>query len=97
MDPRARNALAVIHECVAADRLIVLPHFTQRMDQRGLFWADVLAVIDHPGGVRYDGPDNLDRPKWIVSGSAADGLAIEIVCVLEVNESGDLTVFITMY
>jgi len=97
MNADARRALATIRRCVEDERYVVLPHFTQRMDQRGLFWPDVLAVLDEPTGVRGDGRDKDDRAKWIVGGKTPDGLAIEIVCALDVDENGDVTVFITIY
>ncbi len=37
----------------------------KRMDARGMFWADVEAVLDNPQEVRDDGLDRWDRPKWI--------------------------------
>lgn len=97
MDAKARQALSVIRCCVAAKRFIVLPHFLKRMDQRGFFWPDVLAVLDRPDNVRRSGRDRFDRPKWIVTGVTVDGLSIEMVCVLDTDERGDATVFITIY
>jgi hypothetical protein len=97
MDAKAREVLAVIQQCLATDRFSVLPHFLDRLALRGLAWADVLAVIDDPTGVRSSGLDVHRRPKWVVAGIAADGLKIEIVCVLDVDEHGDQTVFITIY
>ncbi len=97
MDAKARKALGVIQKCVAAKRYIVLPHFVQRMDRRGFFWADVLAVIDGPGDVRFDGHDRFDRPKWIVSGETIDGLDVELVCAIDRDDRGNVTVFITIY
>lgn len=97
MDAKARRALAQIQDCVAADRYLVLPHFRKRMARRGLVWPDMLAVLDDPEGVRLDGNDDWDRPKWIVKGTATDGQGIELVCVLAVGDDGDITVFITVY
>lgn len=97
MDAKARKALSLIRECVAAERYVVLPHFVQRLDKRGLFWPDVRAVLDDPSGVRDGGRERYDRPKWIVAGDAPDGLPIEIVCVLDEDERGNVTVFITIY
>lgn len=97
MNKESRQAWRVIRRCVAAGHYLVLPHFAHRMDQRGLFWPDVQAVIDKPSGVRDDGRDSLDRPKWIITGTATDGLSIEIVCVLDEHDRGRLTVFITVY
>ncbi|SRR5258706_7672716 len=97
MTPAARRALATIQECVALDRVVVLPHFVKRLDQRGLFWPDVQAVIEAPRKIVRGGRDDWDRPRWNLSGEAADGLAIEIVCVLDLDDRGDVTVFITLY
>jgi hypothetical protein len=60
-------------------------------------WPDILAVLDAPASVRSGGQDRWGRPKWLVSGTAADELPIEVVCVLDEDERGDVTVFITMY
>ena len=97
MDAGCRRALNTIRRCVDEGRYVVLHHFVQRMDQRGLFWPDVLAVIDDPADVKGKGPDRYGRPKWILTGTASDGLEIELVCVLDRDEHGDLTVFITSY
>jgi len=67
------------------------------MDERGLFWPDVLAVLDTPDAVRSGGRDRFGRAKWMISGTAVDGLSIEIVCVLDRDERGNVTVFITIY
>ena len=97
MDVAARKALALIRRCVARGRYRLLPHFTERMDERGLFWPDVLAVLDRPGGVRDDGRDRYGRPKWIIVGETPDGVALELVCAIDADERGRLTVFITIY
>lgn len=100
MDDKARRAWKAIRRCVADGRYSVLPHFVQRMDQHGLFWPDVQAVIDKPSDVRDDGLDRFDRSKWIISGTAIDPGApgpIEIVCALDEDEQGRVTVFITVY
>ncbi len=97
MNAKARRAVSIIRECVAAERFTLLSHFRERMAWRGLLWGDVLAVLDTPTGVRDEGPDRFGRPKWIVSGTAADGLGIDIVCVLDKDERGNVTVFITIY
>ncbi len=97
MDAKARRALTVIRECVAEGCYLVLPHFTHRMEERGFFWPDVLAVIDSPSSVRDDGRDRYGRPKWIVAGKTADDLDIELVCAIDTDDRGRLTVFITLY
>ncbi|MEP0846708.1 MAG: DUF4258 domain-containing protein [Phycisphaerae bacterium] len=97
MDARARNALDSIRRCVAAGRYVLLAHFTQRMDERGLFWPDVRAILDRPADVCDGGPERWGRPKWIVAGESADGAALELVCVLDADQRGRLTVFVTIY
>jgi hypothetical protein len=97
MDTAAKKALNLIRRCVAAGRFKLLEHFTRRMDERGLFWPDVLAVIERPADVRNGGPEKWGRPKWIVAGQSAAGDNLELVCVLDTDEHGNLTLFITMY
>jgi len=91
----ARRAILVIRRCIATDRYALTVHFNQRMQQRGLFWPDVVAAIEDPGEVRSGGVDNYGRPKWIVCGDAATGDQIEIVCAMELDERE--TEFITLY
>jgi len=97
MSSKARRALADIRRCVATGRWRALLHFTRRMDERGLFWPDVLAVLASPAAVEYEGEDDFGRPKWKVAGRATDGLELEIVCVLDTDAAGRITVFITIY
>jgi Domain of unknown function (DUF4258) len=97
MDLKAAKALATIRQCVEADRVIVLRHFRQRLAARFLLWADVLAVLDAPDDVRDEGRDRYGRPKWVVAGPGADGHPLESVCVLETDDKGDVTVFVTIY
>ena len=85
----------MIRECIDADRYALSVHFRERMDQRGLFWPDVQAIIDQPLEVRSQGVDRYDRPKWIISGENAFGDEIEIVCAIEIDETE--TEFITIY
>jgi hypothetical protein len=67
----------------------------QRMTQRGLFWPDVQAAIFDPTDVQSQGMDEYNRPKWIITGQAATGDEIEIVCAVEMDETE--TIFITLY
>jgi hypothetical protein len=73
-----------------------LKHFRNQMALRGMLRADVLAVLDEPTDIRDGGHETHNRPKWIVSGVAADGLAVEFVCVLE-WDGDEWVLFITMY
>lgn len=67
------------------------------MAERGLFWPDVLAVLDAPRSVRGGGNDEFGRPKWLVEGIAVDGRSVELVCAIETDGHGRTTVFITLY
>lgn len=97
MDAKSRKALETIQSCVAADRYFVVAHFRQRLAERGFFWPDALAVVDSPSQVRSDGRDEFDRAKWIVTGKTPDGVALEMLCVLDTDDRGNVTVFITIY
>ena len=97
MNAAARSAVAAIRESLAAGSYRLTPHFRQRLAERGLLWADVLCVFDAPTSVRPGGAEEFGRPKWIAAGKAADGLAMEIVCVLDRDAHGRWTVFITAY
>jgi len=54
-------------------------------------------VIDSPADVRFAGRDEFDRPKWIIGGKADYGLPMELVCVIDTDDRGRFTVFITIY
>ena len=97
MDAKARTALRTVQDCLASGRYRVLVHFLQRMDVRGLFWPDIQAVVDSAQVVQDDGPDEFGRPKWRLRGRTTDRLELEIVCALDRDERGELTVFITAY
>lgn len=97
MTPQARQALQTIRRCVAADRIRLTRHFRIRLAERGAFWADVVAVLDRPATVRGDGIDEAGRSRWIVSGRAADGAAMGLVCAIGRDHAGELTVFITAF
>jgi hypothetical protein len=95
MTGEARRTIKTVQECLAEDRYYLTAHFQQRMEQRGLFWPDVEAVIGEPKDVQSQGMDTHNRPKWTISGEAADGEDIEIVCAVETDDTQ--TTFITLY
>ncbi len=97
MDDAARDALSAIRRCLALERYRAGRHFIQRMDKRGLFWPDVLSVADSPAAVLDKGLDEFDRPKWLLVGNCTDGSPLSIVCALDTDAGGALTVFITIY
>ena len=94
---RCPPSLSTIRRCIAADRVRVLDHFRERMDVRGLVWADVLALIDDPADVRGDGEDDWGRPRWIIAGPGARGDRAGLVCAIGRDKSGVVTVFVTMF
>lgn len=85
----------MVRACIESDRYALSVHFVRRMEQRGLFWPDVQAVIYAPSEMELQGMDDFDRPKWIIRGEAATGGEIEIVCAIENDDSE--TEFITLY
>ena len=96
MTPEARRTLATIRQCLADDHFYVTVHFRDRLEERFLFWPDVEAVVDDPADVESKGLDDFGRPNWAVSGEAADGGDIEIICAVETD--GDRgTTFVTLY
>ena len=97
MERNAEAALEAIRGCIEDERYTVTLHFTQRMDQRGLMWPDVLAVIEEAEEIVPDGLDDQGRAKWIIGGPACDGLPIDIVCALDQNKLGDWTALFTIY
>lgn len=97
MTPAARQALNTIWRCVKAERIILLRHSAERMEERDVFWSDVLAMIDKPADVRDDGFDDWARPRCIITGEAAGGSPLDMVCVIGRNEKGQVTVFVTLY
>jgi len=97
MDHAARRALQTMRQCIAEDRYRVLQHFAERLDERGLFWSDVLVVFDDPADVRDGGPEKWGRPKWIVAGRSAGGDELELVCVIDTDADGKLVLLVTLY
>jgi len=97
MDADARRALRTIHRCIEAGRFRLTAHFRQRMAERGIVWPDLLAIVDGPAEVKADGADDWGRARWIMSGEAANGEPVDLVCVLDRNDAGELVVFITIY
>ena len=97
MNTDARKALSTIRRCIAADRVRLSEHFAKRMDDRGLFWGDVLAALENPVSAVADGFDGASRARWIVRGPCADGTMIGLVCAIGRDDRGELTVFVTLF
>jgi len=97
MDPDAEEALGIIRRCVKARRYELRKHFRDQMAARGMFWGDVLAILDRPTDFREGIGDTHNRPKWILAGAAADGLGVELVCVIDQTGPDDSVLFVTIY
>ncbi|MBL9000236.1 MAG: DUF4258 domain-containing protein [Phycisphaerae bacterium] len=97
MNTPARHALNIIRRCIARDRVRLTMHFRVRLTERGVLWADVLALFDAPSGAESDGVDDAGRARWIVRGASADGARMGVVCAVGRDESGELTVFVTAF
>ncbi len=93
----ARQAHSTIRRCVAADRIRLTQLFRVRLVERGVLWADVLSLVDSPVEMRGDGYDDQGRSRWILSGRAADGIEMGLVCVIGRDEAGELVVFVTAF
>jgi len=93
---KAADALELIRRCVDDDELLVITgHFYLRMEQRGLFWTDVLAVIEEPDAMRTDGHDEHRRERWFITATAPDELPVELLCAIDSTDP--LTVLVTIY
>ena len=97
MEADTRRALTTIQRCIHDGRFRVLPHFLMRMDERGVFWPDILGVIDSPTGFRPDGLDRFHRDRWALSGDVEGVGEVELICVVDQNESEETTILITLY
>jgi hypothetical protein len=73
-----KQAVEIIRTCIKAGRYHRFAHFDERMDERGLFRPDVLAVVNAPDRVRADGRDDYGRNRWLIRGRTTDGLRIEL-------------------
>jgi hypothetical protein len=97
MNRKARRALTIIRQCVDDGRYRISRHFTQRLDERGLVWADVMTILESPTDMRDEGADDYGRAKWRISGSAANGLKAAVVCAIGRDSEGHATLFITIH
>ncbi len=68
-------------------------HFIQGLDRRGLFFADVLLMVQSPGTIRLDGDDEFGRQRVLLRGEVVGGEAELLVCV----EPEPFCEFITIY
>lgn len=90
------DALTHVQHAVEAENHFVRDHFYDRMNLRGMFWPDVLAVVESPAGVRTDGADEYGRSRWFFKGMTTAQSEVELLCVFEGDGTGSVT-FWTIY
>ena len=87
------EARTLITLCLATDAYEFHDHFVQRLDERGLFFSDVLLIADHPTAVRLDGEDEFLRQRVLLRGGTSGGEVELLVCL----EPEPFCEFITIY
>jgi hypothetical protein len=92
---RARASSHVRKE-LDAENYVVRPHFYDRMNLRGMFWPDVLSIVEKPSAVRTDGVDQYGRERWYFRGMTTARAEVELLCVFE-NDGTDSVIFWTIY
>jgi hypothetical protein len=84
-----REAREFIRECVVLAEegddtcLDIRSHFRYRMRMRGLFWADVVAVLMNPVRVENRGFDDEQRQQFWLYGDVPGIGDIRIVCSID--------------
>ncbi|MEM9754225.1 MAG: DUF4258 domain-containing protein [Planctomycetota bacterium] len=89
----ADEVLDIIAACLVTDAYEFNDHFVKRLDERKLFFTDVLALLEEPIEVRVDGVDEYGRKRVIVRGDTPVGEAELVVCI----EDEPFCEFITIY
>jgi hypothetical protein len=89
------EALELILRCIEQDRVILTRHFEQRMIQRGMFWGDLLVIIEQPSSAKRDGMDELGRERWLIAGRTFQGLPAELLCAIDIADP--FTFMVTIY
>jgi hypothetical protein len=92
-----QEVVAIVQTCIEQRRYRMTRHFQDRLEERKFFWGDVLAVIDKPTYVRENGVDDRGRDKWIFGGTSLDRIDLEIVIVIHQDETGNLSILVTIY
>jgi hypothetical protein len=88
------QALKVIQDAVAADRVEVTTHFDQKIAERGMLWVDMLTIVDEPTRMEDQGIENHGWPKWRVWGKSADDTSAAVV--VAIRDDGRIR-FITIH
>ena len=88
------EAIETIRACVYEERYTIRQHVYERMAERGLMLPDLLALVEEPDEAAFDGLDQYGRERWMLSGTLGDGLAAELLVVLD---SRPHATFFTIY
>jgi hypothetical protein len=67
------------------------------MDERGLFWGDILTAIEAPRLVRGDGYDVNGHDRWIIHGNTANDDSVALVCTLQLDDAGNFLLLVTLF
>lgn len=86
-----REALEQIRDLVDQGQYRLTLHFRQRLAQRGVFWHDIIGILEEPDRVRSDGVDDEGGERWFISGDTDEGDA-EFLVVVDA-----LAKFVTIY
>lgn len=85
------EALEQIRNLVDQGQYRLTVHFRQRLARRGVFWHDIIGILDEPDQVRGDGVDDDGDERWFISGRTDEGAA-EFLVVVDAHAK-----FVTIY
>jgi hypothetical protein len=91
MSEEELEALERIRDLVDRGQYRLTIHFRQRLAQRGVFWHDIIGILEEPDHIRGDGVDDEGGERWFISGSTDEGDA-EFLVVVDVDAK-----FVTIY
>lgn len=83
MNAEEQAALDKIRAAVDADHLVATTHFDRNLAKRGLFWSDLLTIIEFPIRMENQGMEDHGWPKWRIWGKAVDGSSAAVVVALQ--------------
>ena len=95
----ADEAIELIQWCVERDQVDLDPHFLERLDERSVYWVDVLRILSEPTRVIIDGVDDAGRTRCLVEGWAINvPRRIKFLAVIDQTDGhSPFTIFITVY
>lgn len=90
------EAVIRVQTAIEAENYLVRDHCEERMSLRGMFWPDILSVVENATGVRTDGADEHGRERWFFKGMTTARSEVEVLCLFE-NDGSDTVIFWTIY